>query len=420
MNPPISRAWLRRLPWFRRLLGLLGMAPLPAYGYAFPIAALFAAIVVLVKGVATWPPFTKGVLVACVAGIGALFVSSATQNEPTSALIVHYLSMGLFVLAAVKVTGGSGTASHLLTYASLGSVLFFLVLGTENTSDTLEHLWKYGIAVPGTVIAMWLAVRYIPGRLVAVLVLAALGTLSMALGFRSHGLVCVLALIAVLVKGRSRRFLIPKALFAGVGVYLAGIVLPNAISAGVFGEAVARRTVEQTAQGASPLLAGRVEPPLSMAMIAEKPLLGWGNLDALTNATLNDGLSLAHSLGLSSDTVRRIWIRDDGRVSLHSNLFEGWATGGIVAAVLPALLLVLFVAAIIRATGRYSPLVVVAAIQGVWDVLFSTWGYNQAFTLAFTAVLCAWAVMESRHTAAPVASRQVVPSEKIGLDKVVS
>lgn len=40
---------------------------------------------------------------------------------------------------------------------------------------------------------------------------------------------------------------------------------------------------------------------------------------------------------------------------------------------------------------------ILVSIQGVWDVLFSTWGYNRALTLAVSAVLAGWALSSAKR-----------------------
>jgi hypothetical protein len=220
------------------------------------------------------------------------------------------------------------------------------------------------------------------------------GCASLFLGFRSHGLVCFVAVAFLLAKGRSSSGRIPffKMTLAAGALYGLYYILPAAIEAGLFGEAVRLRTMSQLSEDGPALLAGRVEPPLSIAAISERPWFGWGNLNGIDNHTMSKGADIAYSLGMVPQDYMRLWVRADGRVSVHSLLGEGWAEGGIVAAILPLLLIGLFVVAALKASGNWAPLVILVSIQGVWDVVFSTWGYNRALTLALSAVLAAWAI----------------------------
>lgn len=371
---------------------------MPLYGYAFPLATILAIPLLFVRPLLGWPRCTKFILWATVAGAAMLAVSALVQQQVISALVLHYVSFAIFTIAAVKLTCDLSAASQLLAFGSLASGLFYIVIGTDITSDTFEHLWKYGIAVPTAFLATWLAVKWSNGPLVPVLVLLTIAIVSIFLGFRSHGLVCAVSAIIIMAKGRTRRGPVPKVIFASIALYLLGIALPNAINTGLFGEDVQRRTIEQTSSDASFLLAGRVEPPLSFAAISQKPLIGWGNADALDGETLGEGLSIANDLGVSKSKAMPIWVGQDGHISLHSLLFEGWAEGGIVAAIMPAAILVLFVIGIIKTTDKYSAYVVLIAVQGCWDVLFSPWGHNRAFMLALCFVAVAWSLTSSRST----------------------
>lgn len=195
-------------------------------------------------------------------------------------------------------------------------------------------------------------------RALPLLTLVAVGCVSLVLGFRSHGLVCFAAAVVLLVKGRSRRGRPPvfKAILAGGGLYALSELLPAALSSGIFGEAVRLRTVNQLEDSGPALLAGRVEPPLSIAAIWERPWFGWGNLGGVDHGALSRAAEIAYNLGMVPQDYLQFWVRRDGSVSVHSLLGKGWVEGGIVAAVMPLLLLVMFVTAILKAGESGLPL----------------------------------------------------------------
>jgi O-antigen ligase len=77
----------------------------------------------------------------------------------------------------------------------------------------------------------------------------------------------------------------------------------------------------------------------------------------------------------------------------HSILLGSWVEGGILAVLLPLWLLVACVGVVWNSTsfGRWSPLVVTLALQGIWDLLYAPWTYNMipefaCITLFFCAV----------------------------------
>lgn len=389
--------WLPR-SWARRVTGLAGIAGLPLYGFAFPYAALPATLLVFTKPLGGWPFWAKILAASSAAGVLTLAVSATYQRQEVSVNVLYYSAMALFVVAAVKLTNGEATAAQLLGHASIGSALFFVIFRPKAT-DTFEHMWKYGIGTYVAIVSLWLLCSVTHRRTLPVVALIVVGSASLFLGFRSHGLVCFITVIAVLAKGKSRKGKFPLVRVALAGAALLGLArfLPAAVEAGVFGEAVRLRTAAQIGEEGPALLAGRVEPPLSFAAVAERPVFGWGNLNGIDYDTLSRGADIAYSMGLTPTDFMHLWVGRDGQISVHSLLFEGWVEGGLAAAAMPLLLLGIFFAAIWRAGGNWAPLVILVSAQGIWDVLFSTWGYNRSFILAISAVLAVWAISGGKN-----------------------
>ena len=193
------------------------------------------------------------------------------------------------------------------------------------------------------------------------------GVTSMSLGFRSHALVCLISVVMLIAKGPSSRPRWAKIGVALVGIYALAVLLPNAISSGTFGADVQARTIAQEQVSDAPsFLAGRVEPPFSIAAISEKPLIGWGNLNKIDRATEASGVQIAKDLGMANpDSYRKIWIRDGGQVSLHSVFFESWGRWWNLGRRIPCLAnLPIFPLQAIRARGQYAALVILVSIQG--------------------------------------------------------
>lgn len=404
---------------YRRVFGLLAAVPMPWFRSAFSAASVPGIFLIPIKPLNGWPRWSKALIGAAIGAASMIAVSAFLQGVPLPVTaVVSLLAAALFASSAVKLTAGERDAGQLIAWTAAGHALFFILIGTSNTSDSFEHLWKYGIATPVTIILIYMAAS--TGRTwVSVALLATLGVTSMSLGFRSHALVCLISVVMLIAKGPSSRPRWAKIGVALVGIYALAVLLPNAISSGTFGADVQARTIAQEQVSDAPsFLAGRVEPPFSIAAISEKPLIGWGNLNKIDRATEASGVQIAKDLGMANpDSYRKIWIRDGGQVSLHSVFFESWAAGGILAAGFPALLIFLFSAAAIRARGQYAALVILVSIQGLWDVVFSPWGYNRPILFATSAVLACWSIAEHRRVKSkpqPYPSSDAGPSHLVG------
>jgi hypothetical protein len=130
-----------------------------------------------------------------------------------------------------------------------------------------------------------------------------------------------------------------------------------------------------------------------------KPLFGWGNAQTIDPATVAQGVHVADFLGMSNPAFFiPVWIRPDGRISLHSIFFTAWVEGGLFGVMLPAALLVVFVIALLRASGKMMPVVVFAAAHGIWDLLFSPWGGSQSIAFAAYTILALWSLAETKRS----------------------
>jgi hypothetical protein len=149
------------------------------------------------------------------------------------------------------------------------------------------------------------------------------------------------------------------------------VFLPTLVEEGYFGAAVQEKTVEQLEGDGPILLAGRTEPPLSLALLAERPVLGWGDLQTVPTEVVDRGLANAEQVGLHDQTaLLHVWLRN-GELQLHSVTLTSWAEGGIMAAVFPIWLLFAAARATWRARGKFAPLITVLAFLIGWDALFS-------------------------------------------------
>jgi hypothetical protein len=306
-------------------------------------------------------------------------------------------SFSLYFIGLTVLTGRAvDRIATVLAGLAAGTLVYFLTQGfpLSNTGSFLD-LWKYGIASAVTILILFaLAIARAPLLLHSV-VLAVLGLASLGLNYRAHALVCLLA-SAVLF---SRRFLGSRIRrgwqFAGIIAFglLFAYVMPIAARAGLFGPALQSKTIEQQATNLPILLAGRTEPPETFTAIMQRPLLGWGSAPKLTPDFYAQAEHLAVRMGYAPTfpfgLYWRLPTQANDSSALHSILLGSWAEGGVLAVLLPALLLVACIGVVWNNTrfGIWAPLAVTVALQGIWDLLFSPWLYNAPAEYACIALL---------------------------------
>ena len=304
-------------------------------------------------------------------------------------------AFGLYLMGLTVLTGRAvASIAAVLAGLAVGTVVFFLTQGIELTHrGNFSDFWKYGIASAVTILLVFgLTMTRVPA-LVQPAALAVLGLASLGLNYRSHALVCVLASAILFINhvlgSRLRRG------WQFAGLIVAGLVfahvMPIAARAGLFGSALQRKTVEQEAFNVPLLLAGRTEPPMSITAILERPLLGWGSAMNLTPDVYTRAQHLAIRMGFSPTFPFDVsWELPPSNYSaMHSILLGSWAEGGVLAVLLPASLLVACLGIVWNFTrlGRWAPLGVTVALQGIWDLIYGPWQYNMIPTFACIALL---------------------------------
>lgn len=325
------------------------------------------------------------------------FLASCLVND-TSVLwpnAVAPAAFGLYLMGLTVLTGRAVDAiAAVLAGLALGTVVFFLTQGIELTrTGNFLDLWKYGIASATTILMLYALTTARAPAWVLPASLAALGLASLGLNYRSHALVCVLAAVTLFVNqvlgsriGRGWQF----ACVAGVGLVFS-YVMPIAARTGLFGSALQRKTVQQDAVDVPLLLAGRTEPPMTITAISQRPLLGWGNAMNLTPDVYTQAEHLAIRMGFSpAFPFEAIWrIPPSDYSATHSILLGSWVEGGVVSALLPASLLIACIGIFwnFMRLGRWAPLGLTVALEGIWDLLYGPWQYNMIPTFACIALL---------------------------------
>jgi hypothetical protein len=224
-------------------------------------------------------------------------------------------------------------------------------------------------------------------------VLGVLGLASLGLNFRSHAFVCLLASAIFfahrLLGSRIRR----GWRFAWVIAFglVFSYLMPIAAHAGLFGPALQAKQIEQETTHLPTILAGRTEPPMTITAIMERPLLGWGSALKMTPDFYARAEHFAVRMGFEPTfPFVGYWrLPPTADSAMHSLLLGSWAEGGLLAVLLPAFLLVVCIANVwsYPRFGKWAPLVVMVALQGVWDLLYAPWAYNMLAECACIALL---------------------------------
>ncbi|HEY7052901.1 MAG TPA: hypothetical protein VH496_12335 [Mycobacterium sp.] len=316
-----------------------------------------------------------------------------------SVLWPNAVAPAAFALYFIGLTVLTGRAVDVIATAlagiSAGTVVFFVTKGIEltNTGSFLD-LWKYGIAHAVTILILFALITMRAPLLLHALVLAILGVASLGLNFRSHALVCLLV-SAILLGHRVVGSRVSRGWqFAGIiaSALLFAYVMPIAARAGLFGPALQSKQAEQDATHLPIFLVGRTEPPLTLTAIAERPFLGWGSSTNLTPDVYTAAEHLAVRMGYTPtfpfDIYWRMWMPPN-EYSFHSILLGSWAEGGVLAMLLPAWLLVACIAIVwnFRRFGPWAPIALTVALQAIWDLVYSPWGYNLLPEYACIALL---------------------------------
>lgn len=304
-------------------------------------------------------------------------------------------AFGLYLIGLTVLTGRAvDSIAVVLAGLAVGTVVFFLTQGIELThTGHFFDMWKYGIGSAVTILIVFgLTIARAPA-LMQPAALAALGLASLGLNYRAHALVCFLAAATLFINrvlgSRLRRG------WQFVGLIVVGLVfeyvMPVVARTGLFGSALQHKTIDQESFNVPLLLAGRTEPPMSITAIIERPLLGWGSAMNLTPDVYTHAQHLAIRLGFSPTFPFDLYwgLPPSNYSAMHSILLGSWAEGGVLAVLLPAWLLVACLGIVwnFPRLGRWAPLGVTVAVQGVWDLLYGPWLYNMIPTFACIALL---------------------------------
>lgn len=313
----------------------------------------------------------------------------------------------LFAMVAVP-TLGLWAGRHF----TLHTALFLVASGAIISSFLRTSLpeWKGDLGVAVVVCLLVLATRLplIVSRTVLVFAIV-MGAYNDA---RSMAVIAIMAFAATFMTAKSRTWIIQnrrKSIALVIAsIALLGLLMSAAMTSGLFGSEIQRRTVEQTQGGRSIISGGRTEWAASLALFRQNPF-GFGIDTTPSGALQRDALNYVHEVG-GADTASyyRIWVFGD-RTDLHSILAGMWFHFGVGGIALAVLIAALLASAIPLAVGRIlqngvAPLY--AIMHGGWDLFFSPLGNLPRFCIGMIAafILISNSINSSSRSSARVAA----------------
>jgi hypothetical protein len=236
--------------------------------------------------------------------------------------------------------------------------------------------WKFGFALPVTVLVLALAMRA-RSRWVEVIALAGLAGVSAVSSARSGAATLVLVLILVVWQSMKRPTSSRGAAFRTVmlvaflaaGTYFA---LQGAILDGAMGDEARERTQMQLDTSGTLIAGGRPEIGATASLMGAQPLgFGGGIMPSMHDLQIAKtgmaGLGYDPNNGYVEDYLF------GAGIELHSVLGDLWAWYGLAGLALAIVLAVFFVSRVaMLATARSaSALVLFLGIKAIWDLMFS-------------------------------------------------
>lgn len=361
--------------------------------------------------------------------IGLVVFSSARTTRPRLPSWIP-VTLGLWLLGTiasdlVASTIASDAAKGILRIAIVGlSTLGILLLHNRDERSILSlwlgvgvaglasflvapssyavgEPWKFGLATPATILAVYAASRWKWSTLATVSLLGVLASVHFVLGYRSLALICLATaiLLAARRRGNSTRAgnrswgRLTIVLVLGATVAVLGTTTYDALArAGAFGPAAAAKAAYLGGELGS-LAGSRSEVYLAALTIAESPWTGVGTGGTTTSRVDTAAAVWYEALGYSNLSSR---IADGETTSFHSMALGSIAENGLGALPFWIGVLALVLKSLERTLAgavRHPVLVAFLATLTLWDAFFSPFGGDRRFWLAATLatiVTCVW------------------------------
>lgn len=362
-----------------------------------------------------WLSSRSGVVVTVLAGLalagGAVLIEPGLNADPGRFFNPSAAVYQASVLVGVVLSAAA--AQWALTVLGLNRFLLLwaggLLVSTPFMSGGFaENPWKYGLALPVSVIVLSLVSR--GGVLLNVAALATLVLVSTVFSYRSWIQVLVAAAVVIYVlrstrekPGKRRRSRVLVGVALGIGVLAFAWLLSTLATAGFLGEAVQRRTIEQSNLTGNLLLGARPEWAAAWSLAGRHPFgLGLGVSPSSTDwSTAVRAMPFPNSALQDTSTVSGYF--RSGEVSFHSALWTFWGTYGVLGFVLVVVIVLLIAKTLLSldSVRLSTPSMAAAAVLMIgaeWDLLFSS---LTLAPLAAALAVTAWLPGEAKRLHEP-------------------
>jgi hypothetical protein len=393
MDSPPSKH-LRRRNFLTFALGALSFLYINVGGQLYATEILLALALLLTLPLVGRPRLGAGIGLGLIIWVlGTLMSDLAAESDSMTLLkgLLRVLFLAVDVFAIYYLCASHDRAIQFLWLGiAAAAVLAFFLNPTEYSRG---EPWKFGFALPFTLLVVLWLVRKDRPRMVSSVVFLSLGALHFFLGFRSMAsivLVCGL-LIAVQVSSRANLSVaslpvrLRPALLSiagGGGVIILSATYDRLALQGAFGYIAKQKAGFQSGEFGS-ILSSRSEFLLSFQSIADRPLLGGGSYSVASDQSTNSAAAFFSSYGYS-DVAERL-LR--GAPAYHSEILGSWAENGILTLAfwIPfAVLLVGGIFAVVYRETAQSELVLFVYVLGLWDLFFSPFGADRRLWVAAT------------------------------------
>jgi O-antigen ligase len=348
-------------------------------------ATLYLLLVVAQRRDAAVPKPWAWVTLAAAAGLA---VSAATSGRGITSITGQVMAIASMVgtMTYVRRLYGRHQNRGLLAAACLaigvtlhGVVRFDWGLLTDVMPSVVSNTnpWKYGVGFGVAIMLLCLA-AVTRKTWVELVALALLGVVSLATGTRGLAGTLVLTFVLVIFQGvarqRSPAVRITAILVTVVAVVTMALTLEGSVANSNLASSARDRFALQAATNANPILAGRTEPPISIAAVMEHPVIGAGPNPEPTPEIISRALQIADVLGYTNPNSLVSWWTQDNQIYTHSMIMEYWVVGGVLPAILFISALILLLLGLFRSVnGRKTvpALAMFLAAQSSSDLLIA-------------------------------------------------
>lgn len=265
--------------------------------------------------------------------------------------------------------------------------------------------WKFGYGSAITLLVVLLASQFRRWWQVQFGVITGAGVLNFFMGFRSLGLMCLLAgwlasakqSNKLSLKKLGKRKLAMLLLLGGAASYSVIAIYEYGASEGLLGAVEQQKYLMQSSGDLGVLLGGRTEILVSSQAIIESPLIGHGSWakDPKYAAILMYTLE-QHGYETQGEL-------ESDLIPTHSYIMGAWVEAGFVGAIFWLWALILTARALIATYGTNSalaPLIAFVAFNLLWNIPFSPFGAEGRLYAAYYLALMMFALSLSRSSMA--------------------